>query len=193
MIQLVISPKQLRLTALILFSTSTLLSIACAERASEPTVDARYDEASGELRRITINELSDGKPNVKSEMQGAKFVRIEIDSNEDGKTDRWEYYGHDERLTRVGISRANDGIEDAWVFQGTDGSVARVEISTRRDGKVNRTEFYEKGLLTKAEEDANGDGRLDKWEQYEGGALISASFDTANSGHPTTTVDYRTR
>jgi hypothetical protein len=69
--------------------------------------------------------------------------------------------------------------------------VERVELSTKRDGTLNRTEFYEKGALARAEEDTDGDGRVDKWERYESGALVSASFDTAKSGKPTTTIDYR--
>ena len=77
------------------------------------------------------------------------------------------------------------------LFRAPDGSVARVEVSTRRDGKVNRTEFYEKGALARAEEDTDADGRVDKWEQYESGALVSVSFDTTKSGKPTTTIDYR--
>ena len=45
------------------------------------------------------------------------FLRIEIDTNEDGKIDRWEYYGPDQKLERVGFSRSNDGKHDAWAFQ----------------------------------------------------------------------------
>ena len=57
--------------------------------------------------------------------------------------------------------------------------------------KSNRTEFYEKGALARAEEDTDADGRVDKWERYESGALVSVSFDTTKSGKPTTTIDYR--
>ena len=154
-------------------------------------VQPTYDKATGKLSQLTVDAAKDGKPNITSYMDGTKFLRIEIDSNEDGKIDRWEYYGADQKLERVGFSRANDGKVDAWAFQGPDGAVARVDVSTKRDGKVTRTEFYEKGALARAEEDTDADGRIDKWEQYESGALVSVSFDTTKSGKPTTTIDYR--
>jgi hypothetical protein len=165
-------------------------SLACKPKSAPERVHATYDATSGKLSQLTVNGASDGKPNIVSYMDGTKFIRIEIDSNEDSKIDRWEYYTPDQQITRVGISRADDGKEDAWVFRGTDGSIARVQISTRRDGLANRTEFYEKGALVRAEEDTDTDGRVDKWEEYESGALTRVSFDTARSGSPTATIDY---
>jgi hypothetical protein len=163
----------------------------CRDAAREQRIQATYDTTTGKLSQLTVDSTKDGKPNITSYMDGTKFLRIEVDTNEDGKIDRWEHYGADQKLERVGFSRANDGIADAWAFQRPDGSVERVEVSTKRDGKLNRTEFYERGALARAEEDTDADGRVDKWERYESGALVSASFDTAKSGKPTTTIDYR--
>ncbi len=168
-----------------------ILLTACSQGRPEQAVEAVYDKETGKLSQLTVDAKKDGKPNIISYMDGNKFLRIEIDRDEDGKVDRWEYYGADQRLERVGFSRADDGTPDAWAFQGPDGSIARVDVSTKRDGKVNRTEFYEKGALARAEEDTDTDGRVDKWEQYESGALVSVSFDTTKSGKPTTTIDYR--
>ena len=56
--------------------------------------------------------------------------------------------------------------------------------------RIDRTEYYLKGELSRAEEDTDGDGRVDKWERYASGALTSVSFDTTKSGKPTTTIDY---
>ena len=81
--------------------------------------------------------------------------------------------------------------KDAWLFQGPDGSPAKIELSTRRDGKVDRTEFYSKGELTRVEADTDADGRIDKWETYIEGVLATVSFDPAKSGKPTITIDYR--
>ena len=83
------------------------------------------------------------------------------------------------------------GKADAWMFQGPDGTVGRIEISSRRDGIVNRFEFYEKSVLTRAEEDTDRDGRVDKWETYDGGALVTVGFDTKHTGSPDTVMDYR--
>jgi hypothetical protein len=171
--------------------TGLALSYGCGSAPAGQRVQATYDKTSGKLSQLTVDAMKDGKPNIVSYMDGTKFLRIEIDSNEDGKTDRWEYYGANQKLERVGFSRANDGKADAWAFQGPDGSVARIEVATKGDGKPNRTEFYEKGTLSRAEEDTNVDGLVDKWEQYEAGALVSVSFDTTKSGKPTTTIDYR--
>jgi hypothetical protein len=171
----------------------SLLAAACNPTPSSQPVTAVYDPASGKLSRLTINSTKDGKPNVSSYMDGSKIVRIEIDDNEDGKIDRWEYYGPDQQLERVGLSRSDDGRQDSWAFRAADGSIERLEISTKRDGTPNRTEVYTKGALTRAEEDTNGDGRIDKWEEYEAGELVSASFDTTGSGKPTTSVNYRKR
>ena len=165
--------------------------IACRSDAPEQHVEAVYDQTSGRLSQLTINTAKDGKPNTFSYMNGSKFVRIELDNDEDGKIDRWEYYGADQKLERVGFSRANDGLADAWAFQGADGLVSRVEVSTRRDGKSDRTEFYEKGAMVRVEQDTDADGRVDKWEKYEDGALVSVSFDTEKTGKPTTTIDYK--
>jgi hypothetical protein len=171
----------------------SLLTAACNPTPPEQPVTAVYDPASGKLSQLTVNSIKDGKPNVFSYMNGSKIVRIEIDDNEDGKIDRWEYYGPDQKLERVGLSRSDDGKQDSWAYRSADGSVERIEISTKRDATANRTEFYEKGALARAEEDTNGDGRIDKWEEYEAGELVSASFDTTGSGKPTTSVDYRKR
>lgn len=184
-------PKQMPSLASISIALSVAACSSCGDAPREQRVQATYDKTTGKLSQLTVDITKDGKPNITSYMDGSKFQRIEIDTNEDGKIDRWEYYGADQKLERVGFSRSNDGIADAWAFQRSDGSIERVEVSTKRDGKPNRTEFYEKGVLARAEEDTNADGRVDKWERYESGALVSASFDTTRSGRPTTTIDYR--
>ena len=167
------------------------LTAACNAAPPKEPVTVAYDRESGLLSQLIVNSAKDGKPNVFSYMNGSKIIRIEIDGNEDGKIDRWEYYGADQKLVSVGLSRADDGTPDSWAYRAGDGSVERLEISTKRDGPPNRTEFYEKGTLARAEEDTNGDGRIDKWEEYEAGELVSASFDTTGSGKPTTSIDYR--
>ncbi len=114
------------------------MSPGCAENHQERQVEAAYDKATGKLRQVTVDAGKDGKPNVISYMDGNKFVRIEIDTDEDGKIDRWEYYGSDQELEQVGLSRANDGVVDAWAYQGPGGAVQRIEVSTKRNGIRNR-------------------------------------------------------
>jgi hypothetical protein len=159
---------------------------ACSNASSEARkrISAEYDEATGQLRLLKYDANGNGKVDTWSYMDGPRVKRIEIDSDEDGKIDRWEYYDADRQLEKVGFSRARDGKEDAWSFIGPDGSIVRIEVSTRRDGKVNRTEHYQNGLLTTAEEDSDGDGAIDKWENYDGERLAWVAFDTVHRGTP---------
>jgi hypothetical protein len=117
-------------------------------------------------------------------MDGARVVRIEIDSDEDGRIDRWEYYGPDQQLEKIGFSRLGDGKEDAWKFPSPGGSADVIGISTRRDGKQTRTEHYKGDRLVSAEEDVDEDGKIDKWETYDGERLASVAFDTTHRGTP---------
>jgi len=123
-------------------------------------------------------------------MDGTRVLRIEIDKDEDGKIDRWEYYDAERKLEKIGLSRANDGVEDAWSYIGPDGRVSRVAISTRRDGRISRTEVYQGDLPTRTEEDTDGDGVVDKWESYEAGRLASVAFDSMHRGRPDRRLTY---
>ena len=143
-----------------------------------------YDKITGSLQILKYDSDGDGKIDTVSYMDGARVIRIEIDRDEDGKVDRWEYYGPDQELEKVGFSSANDGIEDAWSYAGPDGSIVRIDVSTRRDGKVNRFEHYENDVLASAEEDTDGDGAVDKWEVYNGPVLSSVAFDETHRGTP---------
>ena len=166
-----------------------VMATACA--APQRAVETKYDRGTGKLSEIAINSARDGKPDIISYMDGTRFIRIEVDQNEDGRVDRWEYYSGDQKLEKVGFSRADDGVVDAWAFKALDGSIDRIEVSTRRDGRVTRVEKYERGVLKEAREDTNRDGRVDKWETYESGRLVEVGFDPRGTGEPTDVVDYR--
>ncbi len=165
---------------------SIALIFGCGGPASvAKTVDPVYDKATGRLQLLKYDANGNGRPDTFSYMEGARVLRIEIDKDEDGKIDRWEYYGADAKLERVGFSAKNDGHEDGWSFAGPDGAVSRVELSTRRDGTVTRTEFYDKAAIARAEEDTDFDGAVDKWETYAaGGRMASVAFDTVHRGTP---------
>jgi hypothetical protein len=143
-----------------------------------------YDKATGKLQLLKYDSDKNGVVDTWSYMDGARVVRIEIDRNEDGKIDRWEYYGPDQKIEKVGFSRSNDGKEDAWSYSGADGAIVRIDVSTRRDGKVSRTEHYKNNVLVTAEEDSDADGQIDKWEIYDGDRLASVAFDTEHRGRP---------
>jgi hypothetical protein len=163
-----------------------LHAVACSARrqrqASPKKIEPTYKQ-TGRLQLHRYDSNGDGKFDTFSHGRN-RILRIEIDQNEDGRIDRWEYYGADQKLEKVGFSRAQDGIEDAWSFFDTAGATERIEISTRRNHKVDRIEHYEKGTLVRAEEDGDGDGRFDKWETYDGARLASVAFDTLHHGTP---------
>ncbi len=178
-------PKKSRFQACF-FVGSVLAALVAAgcTRADRRNIEPVYDEKTGRLQLLKYDANGNGKPDTLSYMDGARVLRIEIDRNEDGRTERWEYYGPDQKLERVGFSRAGDGVEDAWSYAAPDGSVARIEVSTRRDGRVSRTERYVNDAMVGTEEDTDGDGATDKWETFDGERLASVAFDTTHRGKP---------
>jgi hypothetical protein len=168
------------------------LAGACSSQVAEP--QAEYDKQTGRLRRLAVDTNRNGRTDAVSFMDGTRIDYIEIDADENGKTERWDFYRRGQTLRQVGFSRFNDGTMDSRVIYGADQSVARIEVSTHRDGRFNRVEIYQGGALTRSEEDTNGDGRADKWETYQpnvGGApgeppyaIASVAFDDSGRGVP---------
>jgi len=156
----------------------------------ERTTRATYDSASGRLQRITYDSNKNGKVDTVTHLDGTRLLRTEIDADEDGRVERWEYYDASGRLEKYGMSRANDGTPDSWAFAAPDGTVVRLEISLKRNGRTDRWEHYEDGWVARAEEDASGDGRPDKWELYQDGTLVAVSLDNDADGRPDRKLTY---
>ena len=158
---------------------------ACGGAGDEPSrVQPVYDEATGRLQLLTYDADADGSIDMWSYMDGARVVRIEIDTNKDAAVDRWEYYGADQRIEKIGTSRGGDSAPDTWAYYSDTGAITRMDVSTKYDGVVDRVEYYRNAVLVRAEEDTTRDGRVDKWETYVGSRLASVAFDTANTGSP---------
>lgn len=168
----------------ILILVITLLQAACTAPPQRARIEPVYDNQTGKLQLLKYDADGNGVFDTFSYMDGSRVVRIEIDRNEDGRIERWEYYGPDQKLQKVGFSRAQDGKEDAWSHYAEDGTVDRIDVSTARDGSVTRVEHFEHGALVRAEEDSDHDGRIDKWETYEGDRLASVAFDSRHRGAP---------
>jgi hypothetical protein len=141
-----------------------------------------YDPAS-RIRRLDFDTDDNGRVDTRAYLRDGRVMRIEVDGNNDGIVDRWEYFDGNGQLSRVGTSSESDGVEDTWVTQR--GEEMRVDISTRRDGVVDRHELHDKGALVSADQDTNGDGRIDQWQHFVNGRLTELLIDTTGtSGHP---------
>jgi hypothetical protein len=160
------------------------VSAAACDSGARDRIEPTYDGHTGRLRLLKYDSNGNGKVDTWSYMDGTRVLRIEIDRDEDGAIDRWEYYGEEQTLEKVGYSRANDGKEDAWAYLKPDGSISRIELSSHRNGKINRTEYFEKGQIVRASEDTDDDGQIDKWEEYIAGRMTSVAFDTTHRGTP---------
>ena len=179
-----------------LIFTVVLACSACGDPDRErlkATTKATYDERTGRLKELTSDANGNGRIDTWTEMDGSRPIRSRIDRNEDGRMDRWEYYGDGGRLVKVGFSRRDDGKPDAWAEPSPDGRISRVLVSSVGDEKkIDRWETYDPATpgagpesaqsLVAVDEDTNGDGRADRWEKYSAGQLQTASFDENGDG-----------
>ena len=183
-----------------LLTASAIVAIAggvfggCSRERAGQKPRAEYDQVTGRLKRLEYDANRNGRNDAVSIMDGTRIHRIELDLDENGKVDRWDFYREDRTLEKVGLSRLNDGVMDSKAYYGPTGDLVRIEVSTRRDGRFDRVEFYEAGALVRSEEDANADGRPDKWDTYRPNpgapagqpayAIASSAFDDEGRGKP---------
>jgi hypothetical protein len=167
---------------------------ACSRQPAGDRPAADYDQSTGRLRRLAFDANKNGKNDTVSFMDGTRIIRVELDLDENGKVERWDFYGPDGKLEKVGFASRNDGVMDSQAFYEPAGVLQRIEVSTRRDGRFDRTEFYEDKVLVRSQDDANGDGRPDKWDYYTprpdhgpgepAYAISVTAFDDSGSGRP---------
>ena len=175
------------------FSTLPLLLAGCTAKPSADQPRADYDPVTRRLSRIVFDFNKNGKNDTVGYMDGTRIRRVELDVDENGRVDRWDYYQPDGALDRVGFATTVPGVMDSQAFYAASGEVQRIETSTRRDGRFDRVEFYERNVLVRSQEDTNHDGRPDKWDEYtpypnhrpgEPEYRITATaFDDTGSGH----------
>jgi hypothetical protein len=162
-------------------SAVVFLHCGCDDPAAPRPV---YDTATRELVRLDVDTTGDGWIDIRTYARGSRVMRTEIDSDQDGRIDRWEYLAEGNQLAMLGTSSVAAGPEDTWTFPESGGEI-RVDRLQSGEHAATRHEFYRAGVLTRAEEDTNGDGLMDKWEAYAAGRLRSLAFDsTRQSGQP---------
>lgn len=170
------------------------------------TTQANYDRATGKLSEITYDKNKNGKIDTWVKMNGSRPVSAEIDTDEDGKIDRWEEYGPDGKLAITRWERpkpptAKDttmkGKPDAVAYMGPDGVVEKIEYSEVSEmpemkGKesVVRREFYKGTVLIRAEEDTLGLGYMDRLETHFPDGSIAVELDETADGKPDRKLTY---
>ena len=162
------------------------------------TTQANYDPVTGKLTEITYDKNKNGRIDTWTKMNGSVPVSSMLDTDEDGKIDRWEEYGPNGLLVKAmwerpkpptATSRAMTGVPDSVAFMGPDGKPERVEYSELSEvtNKVTvvRRMFYEGDRMVRAEEDTEGFGRMNRFERYDDvGNLASVELDTSGDGVP---------
>lgn len=136
-----------------------------------------YNRDTGRLEKLTADQDGDGKLDTTALMDGSQLKSIEIDRDNDGHPDRWEYY---EPSTTGAGTTAFD----------RRAMIVRADESSTPDRRITRREFYDKGVLQRVEEDANADGRIDKWEYYANGLLLRVDLDLGGKGFPDRRLTY---
>jgi hypothetical protein len=164
-----------------------LLGGACGGPPAAGTGQVRpvYDDKTGRLSELQYDSNADGTRDVRVFMDGKRPVRAEIDANQDGATERWEYFDAAGRIERVGTASANDGREDTWTYVDAKEQIVKIERKRAGATAVTRREFFRDGALHRVEEDSDADGRLDKWETYVNGVVAELALDTTHTrGRP---------
>jgi hypothetical protein len=197
--------KSLAALPLCLLASLTLVSCSNSEKDRvKATTQANYDRATGKLSEITYDKNKNGKIDTWVKMDGSRPVSAEIDTDEDGKIDRWEEYGPDGKLVIVRWERpkpptAKDktmkGKPDAVAYMGPDGLPERIEYSevselTNKESVVRR-EFYKGTVLVKAEEDTLGQGYMDRFETHFPDGTLAVELDETADGKPDRRLTYK--
>jgi hypothetical protein len=137
------------------------------EEAPEKKVESIYNDKTGRLELLRVDSDGDGKFDMVSHMDGTRFLWIEVDKNEDGIVDRWDYYGPDNKLEKAGFSTRQDGVEDTDGDGAIDrwdtydnGRVASVAFDTKHRGKPDRRFIYHPDGTFRLEEDPRGTGHF---------------------------------
>jgi hypothetical protein len=158
-------------------------------RVENGPVQAYYDRW-GRLERIERDSNGDGKRDQISHHAGQKNpALVEIDTDFDGRLDRWEYYDANGQLTRIGTSRIGLG-PDLWIATDAQGRITRREYDDDHDAKVDRVEILENDRVTQSEIDSDRDGKIDRWQRWTLGRIASEDLDTDGDGRADRTVLY---
>jgi hypothetical protein len=165
------------------FGTAVIASALVAGCQSPPnpsptgaTATPVYNPRDGRLEQLVSDVDGNGTLDTRGYLEGRRLARIEIDRNDDGRPDRWEFY----RDLNGGTAPPTPQPE-----------IERVEEAEGAEHRITRREFYEHGQLRRVEDDSNVDGQVDRWEHFENGLLIRIELDLTGAGFPVRRLIYR--
>lgn len=158
-----------------------------SERLAENVSQSRRGD-----EKVTEYDLNrDKKPDVFVYTVAAKteegrdydrLVRKEMDLNWDGRIDISRTYTDDEQVESEKIDFDFDGKVDQTNFY-EKGLIVRKERDIGYTGRPNTWIFYEKGKIVRKERDADGDGRVDYWEYWENDQIDRIGEDLDGDGN----------
>jgi len=147
-----------------------------ADRLAANGIAPVYNPRTGRLEQLLSDRDHNGTTETRAFMDGAAIKYIEIDRNDDGAPDRWEYYGN--LLATAGEVGQSPSVID------------HAEEANGPDRTITRREFYVGGVIRRVVDDTNFDGRPDKWEQYDQGALQRVDLDLLGRGFASQRLTY---
>lgn len=131
-----------------------------------------YNAQSGKLEQLVSASKGDGLIDRRAVMDGVRVKSVQLDRDHDGKPDRWEFF------------------EPVTSGSETRDLLVRAEVANGPSGKVNRREFYDRGVIARIEEDTDSDGKFDTWHYYEQGGLVRVDLDLEGRGTPNRRLVY---
>lgn len=132
-------------------------------------------------------ELEIETPLISESMTTEGLVEQQIDINNDGKADVFNYYQErDEGVPRLLVLKKVDlnwdqKIDVETVFD-EDGNIVKESMDGDFDSKFEWVDYYQGNVRVKSEVDTNYDGKADLFRYYENGLVRKKMQDTNNDG-----------
>jgi len=154
-----------------------------ADRDGVPEQIRYFDPKSKQLLRVEQDSDYDGKLDTWNTYSDGKLVARVLDTNDDGKPDVWEQYEGD-RMSQRTIDRDQDGVPDAFYIYGGD-LLVEERHDANNDGVIDRKITYQNLFRVHAEEDRDLDGNMDVWTFYgvSHGKEVVERVEQATKGH----------
>jgi len=135
-----------------------------ADRNGVPEQIRFFDSDSMLLLRLEQDSNFDGKLDIWNTYADGELSARVRDTNGDENADVWERYEDDRMIDRT-IDRDHDGVADAFYVYG-GGILVAERHDANNDGTVDRQISYQNLFRVRAEEDRDLDGNIDIWMIY---------------------------